>query len=337
MADIDYGSHSAATAPIDYGTHSDEEGRHQGSFATFATAALSRLNPVEAIRGIGKTLESLADHPVDTILSSGPIGVLKKAKESYESGNYGEAALHLSNAIIPAGFAEDEAMTKIARGKVAEGLGDMTGDVAGAYLGTRIPAVVSKIPDIVPALAKGVAAAIPEIPVFPKKIGDYAAPLKALGKGFAEARDAAAAREVGDLPEAAGSDSRLFPWEPTSPESRGQGGVSTPPSSTPPPSPGAVPPKPKVVTIRSIDELLGELRKKLEQRGALTPGQHLGELPKGSYPDRWDEGAPSPTVQSTTSRTNILKPGETQMVSPKAINLAQQLVNELAKKSKKAK
>lgn len=94
--------------------------------------------------------------------------------------------------------------------------------------------------------------------------------------------------------------------------------------------PAEVAPK-KVITIRSIDELIDAMRTKLEQRGAVEPGYKWNAPPKNP---RWDEGSPTNTIKADMPQTKILKPAQTAMVSPKAINLAQQLVNELAKKKK---
>lgn len=64
----------------------------------------------------------------------------------------------------------------------------------------KVADAADKARDLAVPVVKGTAAAIPEIPVLPKKLGSYAEPFKAGGRAFTKARDAQAAAEVADLP-----------------------------------------------------------------------------------------------------------------------------------------
>lgn len=87
----------------------------------------------------------------------------------------------------------------------------------------------------------------------------------------------------------------------------------------------------------AVNDLLGKLRLKLEQQGMLKPGYHLGEEPHGTYSERWDEGAPTPTVKATTGRTTVLRnpsPGSPLSKNPKALDIAKDLAKEIKKGGK---
>lgn len=66
-------------------------------------------------------------------------------------------------------------------------------------------------------------------------------------------------------------------------------------------------PTPGLPAPKGIDELLADLRKKLEDAGALTPGQHLGEVRGGRYPKRF-AGDDSPVIDSYKRKPDSTAP-----------------------------
>lgn len=108
------------------------------SFGEFASAALSRLNPVEAIRSIGNTISDIANHPVDTIIANSPIGAFKRAKEAFDAGDLNAAGVHVMAGMIPGGQMEEDAFTDIAHGDVAKGSGKLAGDIAAAVIPAKV-------------------------------------------------------------------------------------------------------------------------------------------------------------------------------------------------------
>lgn len=111
-----------------------------GALSTFLSAAGSRLNPLNMIKGAGETLSSFADHPIDSMISNSPVGAIQRAKEAYDRGDMREAVVHLGSAFMPGPPVEEQTGVKLAHGQYAEGFGDLAGDVAAAL----IPMGVSK-------------------------------------------------------------------------------------------------------------------------------------------------------------------------------------------------
>lgn len=86
---------------------------------------------------------------------------------------------------------------------------------------------------------------------------------------------------------------------------------------------------------RTVDEMLQNLRSAIEEKhpDVLTPGKHLGEVPHGSYKERWDEGSGAPTIQSTvkpkSSAVRTVSADSPLAKNQKALEIAQRLADEL--------
>ncbi len=85
-----------------------------------------------------------------------------------------------------------------------------------------------------------------------------------------------------------------------------------------------------------FDELLNATRDKLKARGAIPESfQFERDAPNNRIRERWDEGGPSPTVQSTTSRTTVLRrpaAGSPLENNPKGLLAAQALAKAMKRK-----
>ncbi len=78
----------------------------------------------------------------------------------------------------------------------------------------------------------------------------------------------------------------------------------------------------------AVDAQLVNLRARIyAQMGVEDTGKPLGEVPHGKIAERWDEGSPSATVQSTTPRTTVLKTAQALSKNPKALKIAQSLAD----------
>ncbi len=90
----------------------------------------------------------------------------------------------------------------------------------------------------------------------------------------------------------------------------------------------AMSPAAKQAAKDAVDAQLVNLRARIyAQMGVEDTGKPLGEVPHGKIAERWDEGAPSATVQSTTARTTVLKTAQALSKNPKALKIAQSLAD----------
>lgn len=112
----------------------------------FIRGAASKLNPVNALRGMADLVQQGYEHPLDTaaeVLGHSYMA-LKRAKAAYDIGNHEEAAAHLMSALDPAGQVTEASLAKTATpGKRAEGFGELVGTGLGAYLGAKAPEIAA--------------------------------------------------------------------------------------------------------------------------------------------------------------------------------------------------
>lgn len=103
-------------------------------------------------------------HPIDTAKAIGNMPaenakILDKAKESYDKGHYGEAALHFLNYLNPVGAGMEDASADFQKGDVAHGLAKTAGLATSLVAGAKAPEILDAATD----------------PALPGKIADTAA------------------------------------------------------------------------------------------------------------------------------------------------------------------
>lgn len=194
----------------------------------FLSAAWENLNPANLVKA--------GLHPINTAHAAfgATVDALDRTEKALKSGDHKEALTSMVGAIPLLGPAGEQIVREIEEGKHAEALGHAAGlrlaFESPKLLKASAPVVagaIQKAADVSGPLAKGVAAAVPEIPVFPKTIGDLSRPFRAAGDAFTAARDAQAAEHVAGVPAVpvaaaspAAATESLFPWKPA-PQSNG--------------------------------------------------------------------------------------------------------------------
>lgn len=129
-------------APLTDADIAKAEPTEHSALGDIARGALSKLNPVEMVKGMADTVKAGYEHPIDSALRvlAHPYQALTRAKEALVAGKPEEAAAHVQSALDPTGFATEESLVKGATpGQRATGLGELLGTGLAAYLGAKAP------------------------------------------------------------------------------------------------------------------------------------------------------------------------------------------------------
>jgi hypothetical protein len=157
-------------AAVDYSALADEaRGVEAPSpFGQFLSEYGAKINPVTQAQGV----VSAVTHPGPAIQGyrSQNADLLKRAEDSWKSGDYVGAAVHglnyMLNGVPGIGAALDEAGNKFRAGDPAGGLADTAGLATNLYVGAKAPAIaqgVAKGASAVKAAATGAVAADPAV------------------------------------------------------------------------------------------------------------------------------------------------------------------------------
>lgn len=280
----------------------------------FGSGFLEGVNP---FRGV----DTLLEHPLETIGNTAkevflhPYMAAGRAYEAAKEGRPEEAAAHLGNALMPAGFATEEAETKAATpGQRAEGYGQLLGQLTQAGLMAK-----GATPENAAALKGGAKTGVSQIrPVLSdfnithplKSVPDIYDALKEIGRGGKQAAsDYRAVQRVGQVrtPAYAKIPPALPVAEPAPTElpvaALPSGRVPGPAPARPaaPPKPARIPiganlPEPQPLDVRAIEPIVPV--------GRTLPSGRVVPLP-GSMAET-QPAPPSPKPPITESRVDQL-------------------------------
>jgi hypothetical protein len=139
------------------------ENQKTSAVGDFLRGAASKLNPMEMLKGVEDTIHAIRTAPAETALQLGkeillhPYMAIGRGIDAMKNGDIEQAAAHFNSALgAPVGGIEESAVKGATPGHRAEGLGELIGTGASAYLGAKGPAIVKATPGALKAAASTV-------------------------------------------------------------------------------------------------------------------------------------------------------------------------------------
>lgn len=299
-----------AGAAARFGSSSDAPTSTTSTIGDFASGALSKLNPVNTLRGMADTLEGLYKDPAGTAgnfvknVLAHPYSAIARGVEAAKAGKAEEAMAHFASAANIGGFATEGSEVKTATpGQRATGFGELLGTGLNAYLTAKAPDIVSGIKDKV-STTKEMVSQVLEHPKVQSAIKDAAIELAKEVPGVKTAikagKIASAGKEVFD-------------------DIRGAQAVSEIPASTPPALPAQPPPIPAEPPIAAAPApVVHTLEQEIERARTVGARYYMDPsgdplVPPGKPGSRYQKvppldqtGVPAPVA----SKAEAIPPGE---------------------------
>jgi len=129
------------------------ENQKTSAVGDFLRGAASKLNPMEMLKGVEDTIHAIRTAPAETALQLGkeillhPYMAIGRGIDAMKNGDIEQAAAHFNSALgAPVGGIEESAVKGATPGHRAEGIGELVGTGASAYLGAKGPAIVKATP-----------------------------------------------------------------------------------------------------------------------------------------------------------------------------------------------
>ena len=143
----------------------------QSSGGSSLGSDLLKYSPVGMVKGLADTLRSVATdvlegHPARTGTATAAANehLLEKAKQSYKQGDYGDAAVHFLNYIVPGGSVMEDIGEDVQNGKYTNAAAKMLGLASNALVAPALDIATSPSAARVPgAIVEGVKAAAPDV------------------------------------------------------------------------------------------------------------------------------------------------------------------------------
>ncbi len=203
----DWGDSPVASAvvaqPNDWGDHPASQATDTKSLPDVPTQVMTSIQ--NQAKGLFETIHAAFDPRAQVELGDKIVGAQlhewDRAKENYHKGDYLGAITGALGAAVPIlGPMINQSADKLATpGQRAEGVTDIALPLLLGKAGGLAEEASAKGGSLVAPIAKGTAAAIPDIPIFPRSVGDFVKPFRAGAGGFRNARDAQAAQDVAAL------------------------------------------------------------------------------------------------------------------------------------------
>jgi ddrB-like ParB superfamily domain len=145
----------------------------------------AKYSPAGFVRGIADALRDPKSAVTGMLKANEQLW--EKTKDSYNKGEYGDAAVHFLNYLVPGGSAMEDAGEDFQNGDFAHGLAKTAGIATSMVAGAKAPAildaagnVVDRAPQVANAVVAGVKAAAPDVAAGSAKLAAGAAVSKVL-------------------------------------------------------------------------------------------------------------------------------------------------------------